>query len=183
MSRLPIIQGWQVPDGTGLAKPWWTHPFLAELETWNMRAWEIFEWGSGYSSLWLAGRCRKILTVDDRPELMEAVREQAIGRGLHTLCSWYRAWRPEAPTESPFVGAIDEIPRLWDLIAIDGDHGRNECAARVADHLKSGGIVILDNADWVEFAPTQELFRSWEHHPFQQPDHPDGWRTDYWVKP
>ncbi len=56
-----------------LIYPWYTSPFLNELNGWKkkspidikMSEWTVFEWGSGNSTLWWKKHCKNIVSIDD----------------------------------------------------------------------------------------------------------------------
>jgi predicted O-methyltransferase YrrM len=85
---------------------------------------------------------------------------------------------------NPYVLAISEDQRKYDLIIIDGVY-RNTCAEIALDYLKPGGIIVLDNADQrsigLNSTSTFKKFAHLKHFSFAQPNHQD-WKTDYWKE-
>lgn len=184
------VNEWQHVDPTNdFVFPWFTKPFLDLFTTWDMQEWSVFEWGTGYSTLWLANRCKQVVSVDNNTQWIQSVREGLHEHGLENVILKHRI--PAAPyaigdggEESLFVTAIDEDDALYDCIIIDGDFHRNACAQRSLKHLKRGGILILDNANQatigLDSSATFELLKDYPHFSFQQPGHPD-WKTDFWI--
>lgn len=184
------VNEWQHIDPTNnLVFPWFTKPFLDLFTTWDMQEWSVFEWGTGYSTLWLATRCQQVVSVDNNTQWIQAVRAELDAHDLTNVTLKHRI--PAAPysigdggEESMLVTAIDEDDALYDCIIIDGEFHRNACAERAIKHLKKGGILILDNANQASIglnsSATFELLKGYPHFSFQQPGHPD-WKTDFWI--
>ena len=55
MSEFELVE-WQVIDENGLVMPWWTHPFLDVLKTWNLSNKNWLEFGGGKSTTWLRSK-------------------------------------------------------------------------------------------------------------------------------
>lgn len=49
-----------------------------------------------------------------------------------------------------YVGSIGHLGLQFDVVVVDGEH-RDACMRIVPGHLKSDGIIILDNADRTEY--------------------------------
>ncbi len=183
------LSEWQLRDYNGLIFPWFTHPFLDILKTWNMCSWDVFEWGSGYSTIWFASRCKKIVSIEHNPEWIKVLRDQLWELGFRNARIKRRT--PKWPFHigsggetSDYVLAIHEEDTLYDCIIIDGEYHRNTCAVHALKRIKKNGVIILDNANQASIGlnsqPTFDLLEQYEHHSFRQPNHPD-WRTDYWI--
>jgi predicted O-methyltransferase YrrM len=174
----------QRKDAQGLVFPWLTEPFLELLKNWDLRNWDCFEWGAGYSTIWFSKHANSITSIESREPWAIAVQEHIDRLQLTNSTLKYRiALTNPDRNSSPFSHAIDEDDKLYDLILIDGAQ-RNWCAERALNHIKSGGIIILDNADQrslgIKSQPTFELMKKYEQHVYAQPDNPD-WKTVYWV--
>jgi hypothetical protein len=182
------INEWQFLDAHGMVFPWYTKPFLDILATWDIKDWDVLEWGGGYSTLWWASHCKSVVTIDSHAEWMASLDETINALQLTNVNLKFRALGQNphmgnGGEETPYVMGIDEDDKLYDCIIIDGEY-RNTCAFRALAHLKPNGVIILDNANQASIGlnsqPTFELFKQYEHHSFLQPGHPD-WRTDYWI--
>lgn len=111
----------------------------------------ILEWGPGIST--------KIM-VEEIPFVQVYTIEH------DTL--WANKWRAEFPPnvqlfEIPLGAGYIQAPLYWnmwfDMIFVDGERNtRNQCL-EVASHLLSkGGVVLLHDSDWEEYAPGKALF-------------------------
>ncbi len=129
-SKLPIAA-----DGSPL--PWYTYPaieYCNQLDATNL---DIFEYGSGNSSLYWAHKGAKVWSVEHDPVWYENMRAKSA-----QLCGlWLQADRES------YAASIKDVGLAFDIVIIDGAW-RNECAAEALAHVRSGGLIILDNSDW-----------------------------------
>ncbi|MDN3506588.1 MAG: class I SAM-dependent methyltransferase [Simkaniaceae bacterium] len=175
---LPLPRNeWHFLDKEGNILPWFTRPFLDVMLRWDLSDWDVLEYGSGYSTLWLAEHCKSVVAIEDNRAWAHSV-EQCIREKNLLNC---QIQLHEDLTS--YVSAVDENEKLYDCVIVDGVE-RNECLSVALKHLKPGGILILDNANQAtcgfDSTPSFALLTGFEHHSYQQPNHPD-WRTDYWV--
>lgn len=119
----------------GLPYPWFTYSAIQFLDQLDLSEATVFEWGSGYSSLYFARRCRLVHSVD-------------------TSTQWHKEISSSKPRNlklslrdvSLFAETIEESSIQYDIIVIDAER-RLDCAALAVYRLKPGGIILLDNAD------------------------------------
>lgn len=109
------------------------HPILAAHLTPQS---SVLEFGSGMSTKWLAERCGKVMSFEDVPD-------------------WYERVRSELPAGDKFRFILGLNPadytavpegEEFDLILVDG-RWRDTCVEVGLKHLRSGGILYLDNTD------------------------------------
>lgn len=185
----PFNQRLHWDQSSGLLFPKFTKPFLEIFKQWEMDEWEVFEWRSGESTLWLSSRCNSVVSVDSQDERLKNVEYELNKMNATNVVLKHRL--PSSPysigsggEESAFVNAIDEDDKEYDCIIIDGDFHRNTCAKVAFKHIKQNGVIILNNANQASFGldswETFELLNAYEHYSIWQPGHPD-WRTDYWI--
>ncbi len=124
----------------GLPIPWFTYAAIDFLEGLEKGSWKVFEWGSGNSTLWWAGKCAGVVAVEDNESWYAEVKGQLPGNARYVL----------ATDQESYVGAIDgDGDELYDVVVIDGSH-RNQCAARCVSRLSEGGVVVFDNTDCLD---------------------------------
>ena len=106
--------------------------------------WVIGEWGSGRSTIWFAGKARKVVSVEHDSKWHKATVEKAAELGIKNVAIKH------VPNEvSKYSGALrGEGP--FDIVLVDGNF-RKECAAEVRSLIKPGGYIILDDADREEY--------------------------------
>lgn len=139
--------------------PWWTFGAISHMDGWlqrrngNTRA---FEYGSGASTVWLARRCREVVSVEHDAAWAEVTR---------SLCPFDHVTVTTVPPEpvTPatrcrshkdgwrdfgFDRYVDEItrhPGPFDLIVIDG-RCRACCLDLATNRLAPGGLILFDNS-------------------------------------
>jgi hypothetical protein len=100
----------------------------------------VLEFGSGYSTLFWASRCKKVYAVEDDAK-------------------WHAIIAPDAPANVEYLLLEDRDAYInaartvgepqFDIIIVDGSH-RYQCAENSRPLLNPSGFMILDNSDWRE---------------------------------
>lgn len=127
-------------DAAGQPLPWMTYPaidFLSQLDFSDMT---VFEWGSGFSTIWWAKRCRKIISVESNQAWVPYIKSLLPDSVELLVTSFDRSAEIQALMQ------CDQTKH--DVFVID-NHGpfRRYCAEAAADHVAKGGLIILDNSD------------------------------------
>jgi hypothetical protein len=181
---------WQKYAPNGLVYPWWTHPFLDVLETWDLKDKTWLEFGGGRSTAWLRSKCKWVDTIEANQEWADQafldcgqsdlVNGDILGKTL-----------PEGIQERK-QEYFDLIPpnRKYDIVSVDGIW-RHECLEWALEHFKGrGGILVADNwqQDYVWISEVSEaLMAPYKMSRFYQPGHTDHegkpWNTVYWEIP
>jgi hypothetical protein len=120
----------------GSAIPWFTFPAIEFLEQFDFSDADVFEYGSGNSTLYWQNRVASLVSIEDDPEWYQEVKNAIVSQ----VVDYRMITDPETYVASIAGGA-------YDIVIIDGSH-RERCVAPAAEALKPGGFVILDNADW-----------------------------------
>jgi predicted O-methyltransferase YrrM len=149
--------------------PWITYGairFLAGYLKSNMRA---YEYGTGGSTIFFAGRCREVFSCEHDPDWAEKVREALAAstasnahievrepvldaKSLSKDPSDPDAYVSHSPSHRGFdfrwyVESIDQFPdEHFDVVLIDG-RARPSCAKHAIPKVAKGGRIILDNAE------------------------------------
>ena len=129
-------------DANGDPIPWYTYPAIEFLRQLDFSNRSVFEYGSGNSTLFWAARAARVVTVEDDEQWSEELRAK-----VPATCAVL-----VEPDLRNFVDSIHRYPEGFDVIVVDGPaRGRTrfKCAAAALQHLKPGGMIILDNADWL----------------------------------
>jgi hypothetical protein len=158
--------------------PWWTLSAIDAVERWiaarkgDVRA---FEYGSGASTVWLARRCREVVTVEHDAGFAQYVAPLLARDNIRL-----RVIEPERGVASPktpsgrtgfedcdFTAYVDAIADggPWDLVVIDG-RARVACLERAREFLAPGALVVFDNSSRRRYRdalePTPEVrYRGW----------------------
>jgi hypothetical protein len=121
------------PDDSPL--PWFTYAAIGYLEQLDLASASIFEYGSGNSTLWWQDRVKFVRSVEHDPEWHDHLRAK-VGPNVD--------YRLTADPDA-YVNALEGD--FYDIIVIDGEH-RPRCVPQAIEHLRPGGFVVFDNADW-----------------------------------
>lgn len=158
---------WQLIDPeNGLVMPWYTHPFLEVLKTWNLKDKVVLEIGGGASTLWWATRAKFVYLIEDNSQYWNDL----FGRGITNLIS--AKYHPNGP---------------FDIVIVDSDpvDNRDALCAKAISVLSLGGKLIVDNWEqpsvWMPKPETKELLCPYICQIYKQPNHPD-WKTAVFTK-
>jgi methyltransferase family protein len=129
-------------DRDGHPVPWYTYPaieYLKQLEYFDK---DVFEYGSGQSTLFWAERARRVVTVED-DEAWYAIVSQKIPGNCELVLE---------TDLSEYARYIHRYPGGFDVIVVDGaarGKTRLKCCQAALQALRPGGMIVLDNADWL----------------------------------
>jgi hypothetical protein len=121
--------------------PLYTYPAIEYLNSLDVANKNIFEFGSGQSTLyWLKNACN-VASVENNQIWVDKLKPQLINFNNHQYIF--------ADKKDAYINSILEFPDYYfDLIIIDGVFSRYLCAKNVIKKIKKDGLVILDNSDW-----------------------------------
>jgi hypothetical protein len=122
-------------DAEGHPLPWYTYACLQWLDQLDLSALDAFEYGSGNSTRWWASRCRALTSVEHDPAWHAKVAKLLPDNVRYLL-------------ETEASGYVQSCDVEYDIIIVDGVY-RHDCALQAMRHLREGGVIIVDNADWL----------------------------------
>ena len=128
--------------------PWYTYPAIEYLNSFDFSQCDVFEFGSGNSSLYWALRANQVVSVEDNRDWFEVVNSRKTTN--HTLI--YGA------DEADYVGTLTAQNNNFDIIVIDGNH-RLSCSIAALNKIKEDGLIVLDNSDRLIEKECGKLFR------------------------
>ena len=123
-------------NAQGMPVPWYTYPCIEYLERFNFKNKSIFEFGTGFSSLFWANRAKEIASVEHNKEWFE-------------LISSIREKNQKIIYEEDkdkYIKSLSNQNKKFDIIIVDGVW-REGCAKEAIRYLNEGGFIILDNSD------------------------------------
>jgi hypothetical protein len=144
--------------------PWLTFGATAWLSSYLRPEMRVFEYGSGGSTIFLAARVRELVSVEHDPDWYASTERTLKRFGLVHSGLILRQPLPEANAEfgstdpafggmsfESYVKSVDDYPDgSFDLVLVDG-RARKACAIRALPKVKSGGHLLLDDADRPEY--------------------------------
>ncbi len=161
-----LLHPWHVPSylahlpfwGRGpadLELPWWSYSAIQEAKAVLNPQAEVFEFGTGGSTIFFAKRVRSVTAVEDDPAWQECVEQRlrARGRENYTIRLAALPSPDEAdPRWEPYVACLD---RAYDLIVVDGQDTpafgvegeiRTRCFFAAERWVRPGGIIVVDDS-------------------------------------
>ncbi len=149
--------------------PWMTFRAIEAIEQIATKEQNVFEWGSGGSTLFWADRCKSVVSVEHDAGWFGTVNDLLLAE--HTPNAEYLLVEPEndplwerrsirnntdcisydkasrGKSFRKYVYAINDYPdAFFDIIVVDG-RSRQCCIHTAIPKLKSGGYLILDNSE------------------------------------
>lgn len=150
--------------------PWFSYAAIDFLDEFVRAEMTVFEYGSGGSTVFFARRAKSVFSVEDNREWYDLVtaklRENSINNATLNLCP-YDFRHPENFEKSDYYNAMPD--ERFDILVIDGKEEwtqvRPTCFRRAEDHVKPGGIIVLDDS-W-RYSSVRENHRAKKHQVFQ----------------
>ncbi len=154
----------RVVDGNGNPVPWITLPAIDFLNDKVPQGLFVFEYGSGYGTLWWAKRARKVIAVEHEDIWYEKMKPM-FPNNVHILRR-----KKEEPS---YAESICDFKRTnVDIVIIDG-RNRVECAKKAVETVKKSTVIILDDSERPHYAEGIEALtsRGYKELPFYGPAH------------
>ncbi len=175
----------RIDTTNGLIEPWLTHPALDEIKRWDLYHKNIWEWGSGMSTIWWAFYCKHIWSIEANSEWFKNTEDSINLLGLTRKATIILREFNEGDQEH--VPDYTSIPNSFrpDIVVVDGIL-RYECILKALT-LPRPLTLIVDNwqQDYVFICPAaEEALRDYSGQIYLQPDHKDHegkpWQTGIW---
>lgn len=135
-------------DASGEPLPWYTYPAIRFLEDRLPKGFSVFEYGTGYSTLWWSRRASAVIGCEHDPAWFQRISELAPSNVSVTLRG----------LEEGYARSATDSGRKFDVIAIDGRR-RVECAKNALPALSKDGIIIWDNSDRDKYNEAYDLLK------------------------
>lgn len=153
------IQDGELRDRDKNYLPWFTYPAIEAINNWDLSDKRVFEYGSGFSTLFWASRAKEVVSVEHDRTWYEMISKLAPDNVRLILAPIDKDESDPSPElRQQFEAYSSAIDGRFHVIVVDG-YGRSrvryQCAQRALPHLDSNGLIILDNSDWL---PASALF-------------------------
>ena len=140
LGQYKTIKLWDCIDANDVPIPWYTYPAIEYIKQLDFSNKIIFEYGSGNSTRFWGERCKKVVSVEDNKEWYDKIKDKLPDHVEYYLLE----------ERQEYIKSINKYPDKFDVIIIDGNHSRYECAVEALNKLRDDGFIILDNSDWKE---------------------------------
>jgi len=124
-------------------KPLWTDSSIEMIEGLLFKDMHVFEWGSGTSTIWLAKRVNRIITLEHSQEWYDKVAKWVKEYELQDKVTQIMRDITSGDYMTPIITAPDEY---FDMIVIDGAFRRVEAFERSIPKCKRNGVIILGDS-------------------------------------
>lgn len=157
--------------------PFFVHNSIDFLEERIQSTWTCFEWGSGWSTVWLSELTAHVVSMEHDP----AWHVQTV-----QFLATYGYTNVEVILKSLDAGYADHILTFpdnhFDLIEVDGRR-RADCIRNAIAKLKPGGILVIDDSqrDAYQKSIVETGIRKWEHVDFYS-GNSEGMSTSVYFK-
>jgi len=122
--------------------PWLTYSFIDFITERLSKEYNIFEFGSGNSTLFFAERVKQVSSVEHNIEWYNKLTGKIPGNSNLILS--------KSDNCEDYIAGLKHSDKKFDLIIIDGIH-RNECCYEAANGLTERGVIIVDDSERVEY--------------------------------
>lgn len=123
--------------------PWVTYPFLDFIQERLDEKFEIFEFGSGNSTLFFAGRVKQVTSVEHNSEWYKKLKNKIPGNSNLILSI--------SDGIEDYIAVLKQSNKKFDLILIDGIH-RVECCLSHSNYLTDKGVIVLDDSEREQYS-------------------------------
>ncbi|GAA4672625.1 hypothetical protein [Nocardioides nanhaiensis] len=143
----------------GAREPWITAEARSLLDQLLRPTDHGLEFGAGSTTPWFASRVASVRSVEGverwHEALQEELRRQRVSNVELVLVSSAEMGYETDEHRAAYSGAFAALsPSSLDFVFVDGEY-RDACALRGIELLRSGGLLILDNADTYLPGPTR----------------------------
>jgi len=149
-------------NSLSLAMPWWSFSAIDFISSQCLETHEVFEYGSGGSTVFFARRCKKVTAIEDDAGWQQSLAVEIQTQSLENVEVSLRPFdfvKGEGFTSSDYLSALD---KFYDIIVVDGQDWsgdtRPACFARAEEHIREGGMIIVDDS-W-RYAQLRECNRA-----------------------
>ena len=123
--------------------PWFSSDTIHFLDQWLRPTDNVFEWGSGRSTLWLSSRVSFIKTVEHNHTWHQKLKSSIQISQIHNIDPIFI---PQVDINSYVFSPIKAIEDLSiDFAIVDGLY-RDHCALAILPKIKPGGCILIDDS-------------------------------------
>lgn len=123
--------------------PWMTYKAIEFLKSFVNKDQEIFEFGSGASTLFFARNCKNVTSLETRKMWKNIIEERL--KENHLNNSKIHLMEDGLINEN-YEFFLKTLNKKFDIIIIDSLK-RYKCALNILDYLKEDGLIILDDSE------------------------------------
>lgn len=137
-AQWPTVRDWECRDAKGHEIPWYTYPAIEYFSHIDFCDMNVFEFGSGNSTIWWASQAKSIVSIEDDQSWYERVN-RVLQKNKHETVK-YELIKDKS-------SYVESLRHDFDIVIVDGKH-RPECVDRYLSLERSGVMLVFDNSDW-----------------------------------
>jgi predicted O-methyltransferase YrrM len=158
--------------------PYYNHHVLDLLLDTKIAHWSVFEWGTGYSTVWFQNHVERIIATESNRRYYKSFLPL-----MKSNCLYMRRDLIKNKL-CPYVNAIHESKEKYDCIIVDG-RNRNLCIKQIPQYIKKNGLIILDNSDRKKYNNGKRFlnkhFKLYFNAPIDLKNKIYNWGTTVWI--
>lgn len=131
--------------------PWVTYPFIDFIKPRLNKKLDLFEFGSGNSTLFYAGLVNQVYAVENDRDWINRI-EKKLPVNAKLIYQEVRAG-------GDYSNYAATLNMKFDIIIIDG-RDRVNCCINSVKALREGGVMVLDDSERLEYKPALDFFKS-----------------------
>lgn len=135
------------------ARPWINYSFMDFIDERLTNDMNVFEYGSGLSTLYFARRVKSIVSIEHNKDWFDRV--SALVSDHENAKVIYVELNDNYPAAIGFAGT----DKKFDLVLVDG-RMRNDCIENAVGFLSPGGVIILDDSERNRYQPSFVLLEN-----------------------
>ncbi|SEQ84810.1 class I SAM-dependent methyltransferase [Pedobacter rhizosphaerae] len=140
----------QAVDGKGRALPWVTYSFIDFIRERINKEQDIFEYGSGSSTIFYAERAKSVTSVEHDKGWFDRVKNTSPGNAEMIFC--------QLEKDGEYAQKAKLLNRKFDIIIVDG-RDRVNCCKHSIDALSSHGVLVLDDSEREVYEPARAFLK------------------------
>ena len=140
----------QPVDETGRPVPWMNYTVVEILRDRLTSDMRLFEYGSGYSTIFYADRVESVVSIEYDEEWFDLVRSQAPGNVDVVFCS--------KDIDGDYCRSIHRGRTPFDVVVVDG-RDRVNCVKQSLPALSDRGVLLLDDSQRERYAEAIDFAR------------------------
>lgn len=121
----------------GVEVPWMNYSVIGFLEDRLRKDFQLFEYGSGYSTSFYARLVQKVTSIEYDKEWLEVVRKTAPDNVTLIFT--------EADVDGQYCRVINTTAQKYDVVIVDG-RDRVNCIKQSIEALTPRGVILLDDS-------------------------------------
>jgi hypothetical protein len=172
-------------DLGGEPLPWFSYPAILFLESVIQNQWKVFEYGTGYSTVFWNRKCAKTVSIEHSEYWFDFLRKSTQDFEVHLvkegtnrqrqvitdLIGSFEAMNFELPVSrdqahnmehgllniefADYAAKLIDFPKCFFDVIVVDGMARSLCLFIAADYISESGIIILDNSDRWQYNDTQ----------------------------